>query len=101
MERRQELTNDTGRLRLLFVEVEGWDCWLKPCEAVELCAEVTSPTDQFVFTDNPDGVTVWPGGEMGIITVWQGGGEVEIGHQRPADWTGWPGTPTQALHPTA
>lgn len=86
MERRRVVTNDTGRLMLLFVEVEGWDCWLRPGEAVELRAEVASPAAEFVFTDNPDGVTVWPHREMGVISVWQGGQEVEIGHQRPAGW---------------
>jgi hypothetical protein len=83
MERRHLVTNGSVRLMLLFVEPEGRDCWLRPGEAVELRAEVESPTADFEFTDNPDGITVWPDREMGVITVWQGDQEVETGYQRP------------------
>ena len=86
LERRRLLTNDTERLMLLFVEPEGWDCWLLPNEAVELRAEVESPADDFEFQDNPEGFTVWPSLGMGVISAWWGSREVEIGHQRPAGW---------------
>ncbi|MBI1322849.1 hypothetical protein GC170_06655 [bacterium] len=86
MERQRVVTNVTGRLMLLFVEMEGWDCWLLPNEAVELRAEVDSPADDFELQDTPEGITVWPSRGMGVITVWQGDREVEIGHRRPDGW---------------
>jgi hypothetical protein len=86
MERRRLVTNETGRLMLLVMEMEGWDCWLRPGESVEIRAEVRSPAADFVLAEEPDGVTVWPDLDMGVIKVWQGDREVEIGHQRPAGW---------------
>jgi len=86
MERRRVMTNETDRLLLLFIEMEGWDCWLRPGESAELRAEVASLATDFKFTDNPDGVTVWPDNKMGLISVWQDDQEVAIGYQRPAHW---------------
>ncbi len=83
---RRLVTNDTERLLLLFVEPEGWDCWLLPNQTVELRAEVESPAADFEFMEIPEGITIWPSLGMGVITVWQGESEVEIGHRRPADW---------------
>ncbi len=84
MHRHRPLTNDTDRLILLFVEPEGWDCWILPSEIVELRAEVESPTEDFEFEHNPHGITVWPSWGMGRITVWQGRREGLGRHERPA-----------------
>lgn len=86
MERRRLVTNDTDRLMLLFIEPEGWDCWLRPGEAAELRAAAESLTDDFMLTDNSDGITAWPSQGMGLISVWQDGRQVECGHQRPVGW---------------
>ena len=80
------VTNETERPTLLFVEPEGWDCWLLPGEVVELRAEVESSADDFEFQDTPEGITVWPSLGMGVISIRQDGREVEIGHRRPAGW---------------
>ena len=85
MERRRLVSNDTDRLMLVFVELEGWDCWLRPGESIELQAEVESADADFEFTDNPDGITVWPSLGMWRITAWQGDREIACGYQRPPD----------------
>jgi hypothetical protein len=85
-ERRRTVTNDTDRLMLVFVEPEGWDCWLRPGESAELRAKVESPTNDFDITDNDDGITAWPSPGMGTISLWQGNSEIQCGYQRPAGW---------------
>jgi hypothetical protein len=71
---------------LVFVEPEGWDCWLRPGESAELRAVIHSPTADFEIVDNPDGITVWQSNDMETVSVWQENREVQIGYQRPARW---------------
>lgn len=84
---RRTVTNDGDRLMLLFVEMEGWDCWLRPGESVELRADVEFDQDDFDFADCQHGMVVYPSNGMGMITVHQGNKELDCAHQRP-DW--WP-----------
>jgi len=86
MECRRPIRNETDRLMLVFVEMEGWDCWLRPGESAELRAEIDASTDDYELTDNPEGITAWPSRGMGIISVWQGDRQLECGHQRPIGW---------------
>jgi hypothetical protein len=85
-ELRKAVTNDTDRLMLVFIEPEGWDCWLRPGESAEVRAGAVSPADSFVFEEHGEGVTVWPSDGMGVISVYQNGCPLECGHQRPDGW---------------
>jgi hypothetical protein len=83
---KKTIANNSDRLMLLFIEIEGWDCWLQPGEAVELRASVESSDDYFDIKETQDGMTIYPSQGMGMITVHQGYEELECGHQRPAGW---------------
>jgi hypothetical protein len=72
---------------LLFIEMEGWDCWLRPGESVELRAEVESVADDFDLVEIQHGTQVYPSPGMGMITVHQGDRDLECAHQRPSWWT--------------
>jgi hypothetical protein len=71
---------------LIFVEPEGWDCWLSPNESAELRADAESPESNFEVGGIPGGIVVWPSVGMGVIGVWSGSRELECGYGRPAGW---------------
>ena len=70
----------------IFVEPEGLDYWLMPDEEFEIRAEVSSPSDEFEFMLDEDGVAVWPSDGMGDITVHKGNLRLRWSHQRPHKW---------------
>ena len=83
---RRTFTNTTGHTVLVFVEPEGWDCWLLPGESVEAVAEARSPGAGFDVEANEWGVTVWPRLDTGMIELWQEDEPVAVGYQRAAWW---------------
>ncbi len=72
---------------LLFIEPEGWDCWLLPGDSVEIRCNSTVPDQPFEFMEHDEGISVYPShGMEGSITVYSGETEIECGHNRPANW---------------
>lgn len=87
MERTRIITNTSKRLMLVFVELEGWDYWLRPGESLEIRALIDSPDADFEIVDNDNGITVYPSLDMGSISVWQSDRIIDGGYQRPAGWS--------------
>ncbi len=83
MEKRKQIQNSCSGVKPLYTEPEGQDFWLAPGEVVEIRAEVTSTSADFVFDAKPDAITVWPSEDMGHISVWSAGVLLECGYQRP------------------
>jgi hypothetical protein len=77
------ITNRTGLPRPIYVEPEGADYWMLPEQTFQLRADVNDPCAQFEILDNGDSLQVWPSNDMGFISVFAEGHELECGHQRP------------------
>ncbi len=71
---------------LVFIEPEAFDFWLKAGEVCELVAEKNDEQAHFEIQQTEEGVTAFPAGNCGPIAVFQGGIELECGHQRPEGW---------------
>ena len=71
---------------LVFVEPEAQDFWLDSKEECELVSESSSATGQFEIWHTDEGVTVFPGRDVGSISVFQNGIQLECGHKRSQEW---------------
>ena len=80
------ITNRTETLRLLFIEPEAMDFWMRPEETFQVSAETDSHDSNFELWDTAEGVIVFPGAGMGCISVFSGAVELECSHQRPPSW---------------
>lgn len=80
------VTNETEGDRLLFIEPEAADFWLRPGETFELGAEATAEDSHFEIHDTSDGLTVYPSRHMSDIIVYCDGQVLSCGHQRPGSW---------------
>jgi hypothetical protein len=80
------ITNRTQTLRLLFIEPEAMDFWMRPEETFQVSADVDSHDANFELWDTPEGITVFPGSGMDSISVFCGTVELECSHQRPSSW---------------
>ncbi len=84
---RHTLVNNSDKPFCLFVEPEGWDCWLLPGETVEIRCNSITPTAQFEFSNHEDGISVYPSNDMeGLVAVYSGDTELECAHNRPPNW---------------
>jgi hypothetical protein len=83
MKQTMSITNRTGLPRTIYVEPEGADYWMLPGQTFQLRADVNDPCAQFEILDNGDSLQVWPSSDMGFISVFAEGQELECGHQRP------------------
>ena len=77
------ITNRSKQFRPLYIEPEGADFWMAPEQTFELRAKATADA-HFELWDNGDSLQVFPSrAEMGYISVFCAGQELECGHQRP------------------
>ncbi len=83
---RMTITNDTEGDRLLFIEPEAADFWLRSGETFELVAEAQTEDAHFELHDTRDGLTVFPSRHMSDIIVRCGDQTLSCGHQRPDSW---------------
>jgi hypothetical protein len=101
MRRTLTITNNLKQPLVVYTEPEGQDFWLNPGDTFEFAAEITSPDDDFIRDDLPNGYQIWPGPEMGLISAWDRGCELKCGHQRPAPeitwWLDWSALPDRLL----
>ena len=86
MEQRQVIENRAERLMMVFTEPEAQDYWLRPGEKLEVRAEISISESVFEICLHEDGVVVFPTSDMGYISAWKDGLELECGHQRPDGW---------------
>lgn len=77
------VTNRSKQIRPLYVEPEGADFWLAPDQTFELRADATAEDAHFELCDDGAGLQVFPSRDMGYISVFCDGQELECGHQRP------------------
>jgi len=70
---------------MIQIEPEGADYWLLPDEEFNLQAEAKK-SDGKLEVEHCDGyIAVYPSRDVGYISVFQGGAEVECGHKRPSE----------------
>jgi hypothetical protein len=91
------LANKSKAPLLVQIEPEGADFWLRPGEEFDLQAEAKKEDSRMEVQHCEGYVAVFPSQDVGYISVYQKGGELECGHQRPA---GWPEEPIQPPQPT-
>jgi hypothetical protein len=83
MNRTLSILNRSAGLRLLCVEPEGADYWMLPGQEFLLRAEVEAEDGRFELWDNGSSLQVFPSRNMGYISVFADGQELQCGHQRP------------------
>ena len=80
------VTNQTSKVRPLWIEPEGADFWMAPEQTFELRVEATEVGGHFELWDQGDSLVVFPASaSVGYIAVFSAGQELECGYQRPAE----------------
>ncbi|MFN3158667.1 MAG: hypothetical protein ACE37I_05090 [Rubinisphaera brasiliensis] len=83
---RQLVCNNSDQLMMVFTEPEAQDFWLKPSEQVTVQAEASKVGAQFEISFVGEGIVFFPDYDMGYISVWKDGQELDCGYQRPENW---------------
>ncbi len=78
------LANSSKNPLMVQIEPEGADFWLLPNQEFELRADSERDDGHFEVQHCDGYVAVYPSRNVGYISVFQNGAEVECGHQRPA-----------------
>jgi hypothetical protein len=80
------LANGSKNRLMVQIEPEGADFWLLPDHQFELRADAEEDDGHFEVQHCDRYLAVYPSRNVGYISVFQNGAEVECGHQRPANW---------------
>jgi hypothetical protein len=92
------ITNRSKAPLLVQIEPEGADFWLRQGEEFDLQAEAKKEDGRMEVQHCDGYLAVFPSRDVGYISVYQKGVELECGHQRPA---GWPEAPIQPPQTTS
>ena len=79
------LENSSKNPLMVQIEPEGADFWLLPKQEFELQADSDADQGHFEVQHCDGYIAVYPSRDVGYISVFQNGVEVECGHQRPAN----------------
>ena len=80
------LANSSKNPLMVQIEPEGADFWLLPDQEFELRADAERDNGHFEVQHCDGYAAVYPSRDVGYISVFQNGVEVECGHHRPAHW---------------
>jgi hypothetical protein len=82
---RLTLINRAKAPLMIQIEPEGADFWLLADEEFELRADAKAEDGRFEVAHHPEYVAVYPSRDVGYVSVFQNGVELECGHNRPPD----------------
>ena len=80
------LANSSKNPLMVQIEPEGADFWLLPDQEFELRADAERDGGHFEVQHCDGYIAVYASRNVGYISVFQNGVEVECGHHRPANW---------------